>query len=306
MKKMVILAAALMMIFPACVRAEDMMSSVTVQGTGSVTVTPDLGTIAFAVTEEGPEAEDVQKAITEKANTVSTALSEAGLPEDHFQTAGIRLYADYDYSSEVEILVGYRGQISMSVEEISVDEVGKYLQILSENGVNQIDGITVFYSGYEDAYREALEKAMLQARKAASIGEVPIGCVIVKDGKIFVRAHNLKLTKSNALMHAEIIAIDKACRKLGDWRLNDMDMYVTLEPCTMCSGAIVQSRIRKVYFGAYEPKSGAVCSCNDIFNVEHGHNHKVEFEGGVMEQECSELMLKFFKEMRERNKEKNS
>lgn len=167
MKKMVILAAALMMIFPACVRAEDMMSSVTVQGTGSVTVTPDLGTIAFAVTEEGPEAEDVQKAITEKANTVSTALSEAGLPEDHFQTAGIRLYADYDYSSEVEILVGYRGQISMSVEEISVDEVGKYLQILSENGVNQIDGITVFYSGYEDAYREALEKAMLQARGKA-------------------------------------------------------------------------------------------------------------------------------------------
>ena len=100
---------------------------------------------------------------------------------------------------------------------------------------------------------------------------------------------------------AEVIAIDKACKKLGDWRLENMDMYVTLEPCTMCSGAIIQSRIRKVYFGAYEPKSGAVVSCNDIFEVSHGHNHKVEFEGGILEEECSVMMKEFFREMRERN-----
>jgi len=164
------------------------------------------------------------------------------------------------------------------------------------------EDLQVIITAMEDQHIKFMKAALKEAQKAYDKKECPIGCVIVKDGKVFVRAHNMKLTKSNALMHAEVIAIDKACKKLGDWRLNDMDMYVTLEPCTMCSGAIVQSRIRKVYFGAYEPKSGAVCSCNDIFNVEHGHNHKVEFEGGVMEEECSELMLKFFKEMRERNK----
>ena len=143
-----------------------------------------------------------------------------------------------------------------------------------------------------------MKQALKEAQKAFDKEECPIGCVIVKDGKVFVRAHNLKLTRGNSLMHAEIIAIDKACRKLGDWRLTDCDMYVTLEPCTMCSGAIIQSRIRKVYFGAYEPKSGAVCSCNDIFEVHHGHNHKVEFEGGLLEEECSSIMKRFFKGLR--------
>ena len=110
-------------------------------------------------------------------------------------------------------------------------------------------------------------EAIKEAEKAIELGECPIGCVIVKDGKVFVRAHNLRLTRGNSLAHAEVIAVDKACKKLGDWRLEDCDMYVTLEPCTMCAGALIQSRIRKVYFGAYEPKSGAVVSCNDIFNV---------------------------------------
>ena len=158
----------------------------------------------------------------------------------------------------------------------------------------------------EDLKTKFMKAALKEAQKAYEAKECPIGCVIVKDDKIFVRAHNLKLTNSNALMHAEVIAIDKACRKLGDWRLNDMDMYVTLEPCTMCSGAIIQSRIRKVFFGAYEPKSGAVCSCNDIFNTEHGHNHFVEYEGGIMEKECSDLMKKFFLEMRDRNRRDRS
>ena len=145
-----------------------------------------------------------------------------------------------------------------------------------------------------------MKEALKQAKKGFDKGECPIGCVIVKDGKVLVRAHNMKLSKCNPILHAEVVAIDKACRKIGDWRLNDCDMYVTLEPCTMCSGAIVQSRIRKVYFGAYEPKSGAVCSCNDIFNVEHGHNHKVEFEGGILEEECGALMKAFFKMLRDR------
>lgn len=144
-------------------------------------------------------------------------------------------------------------------------------------------------------------EAIREAEKAIGLGECPIGCVIVKDGNIFVRSHNLRLTRGNALAHAEVIAIDKACKKLGDFRLEGMDMYVTLEPCTMCSGAIIQSRIRKVYFGAYEPKSGAVVSCNDIFNVEHGHNHKVEFEGGILENECSQMMLDFFRAIRKRD-----
>ena len=145
-----------------------------------------------------------------------------------------------------------------------------------------------------------MKEALKQAKTGLDKGECPIGCVIVKDGKVLVRAHNMKLSKCNPILHAEVVAIDKACRKTGDWRLNDCDMYVTLEPCTMCSGAIVQSRIRKVYFGAYEPKSGAVCSCNDIFNVEHGHNHKVEFEGGILEEECGALMKAFFKMLRDR------
>ncbi len=144
-------------------------------------------------------------------------------------------------------------------------------------------------------------EAIREAEKAIELSECPIGCVIVKDGKILVRAHNLRLTRGNAIAHAEVIAIDKACRKIGDFRLNDCDMYVTLEPCTMCAGAIIQSRIRKVYFGAYEPKSGAVCSCNDIFNVEHGHNHKVEFEGGILEEQCSSMMKDFFRNIRIRD-----
>ncbi len=149
-------------------------------------------------------------------------------------------------------------------------------------------------------HEKFMREALKEARKGYDKEECPIGCVIVKDGKVFARAHNLKLTKGNALMHAEIVAIDKACRKLGDWRLTDCDMYVTLEPCTMCSGAIIQSRIRKVYFGAYEPKSGAICSCNDILEVSHGHNHFVEHEGGVLEEECSAIMKDFFKNLRKK------
>ena len=151
-----------------------------------------------------------------------------------------------------------------------------------------------------------MKAAIHEAEKARDKKECPIGCVIVKDGKILVRAHNLRLTRGNAICHAEVLAIDKACRKIGDFRLNDCDMYVTLEPCTMCAGAIIQSRIRKIYFGAYEPKSGAVCSCNDIFNVAHGHNHQVLFEGGIMEDTCASMMKEFFRNIRERDSGKTT
>ncbi len=170
MKKIAMMSLAFSLILSAPVFADEMVSSVTVQGSGRVTVTPDLGTISFAVIEEGKEAGEVQRVITEKAYAVKDALFEAGLADDHFKTAGIRLDTNYDYSSGVEKIAGYRGQIAMSVQEINVDEVGKYLEILSDNGVNQIDGITVFYSGYEDAYNEALGKAMLQAGSGVQPG----------------------------------------------------------------------------------------------------------------------------------------
>ena len=103
-------------------------------------------------------------------------------------------------------------------------------------------------------------EAIKEAEKAIDLGECPIGCVIVKDGKIFVRAHNLRLTRGNAIAHAEVIAIDKACRKLGDWRLEGCTMYVTLEPCQMCAGAIVQARIPRVVMGCMNPKAGCAGS----------------------------------------------
>lgn len=146
--------------------------------------------------------------------------------------------------------------------------------------------------------------AIKEAMKSYELGECPIGCVIVKDNKVIARAHNLRMTKNNSLYHAEVLAINKACKKLDSWRLLDCDIYVTLEPCTMCSGSIIQSRIRNLYFGAYEPKSGAICSCNDILNVNHGHNHEVKYEGGILEDLNSLILKTFFKELRESKKSK--
>ena len=154
----------------------------------------------------------------------------------------------------------------------------------------------------KDEHELFMLQAVKEAYKAYDIEECPIGAVVVKDGKVIARAHNLRISKQDAIAHAEVLAIRKACKKLNSWRLIDCDLYVTLEPCTMCSGAIVQSRIRKVYFGAYEPKSGAVVSCNDIFEVSHGHNHKVDFEGGILEEECAALMKAFFKKLRNRTR----
>ena len=139
--------------------------------------------------------------------------------------------------------------------------------------------------------------ALKEADKAEQKEEVPIGCVIVKDGKVVARAHNLKQTKRLATAHAEVLALEKACRKLKDWRLEDYEIYVTLEPCAMCAGAIASARIKKAYFGAYEPKGGGVESKFHIL-TESGLNHVTEFEGGVMEKECSDKIKAFFRTRR--------
>lgn len=148
-----------------------------------------------------------------------------------------------------------------------------------------------------------MKEAIKQAQKAASIGETPIGAVIVQDGRIIARGYNKRETKKNALLHAEIIAIDKACRKLGGWRLPRCDMYVTLEPCPMCSGAIINARIDNVYFGAYDKKSGCAGSAANLF--ESGmFNHDVSVTGGIMEKECARILSDFFKDLRKKKKER--
>lgn len=146
-----------------------------------------------------------------------------------------------------------------------------------------------------------MKYALRQARKAEKAEEVPIGCVIVKDGKIISKAYNMRQTKRLSTAHAEILAIEKACRKIKDWRLDGMDMYVTLEPCAMCAGAIANSRINKVYFGAYEQKGGGVVSKFNIL-TESGLNHVTDFEGGVLEDECSNLIKEFFRARRKPTK----
>lgn len=147
-----------------------------------------------------------------------------------------------------------------------------------------------------------MKAAMTQAKKAYALGEVPIGCVIVHEGKIIGRGYNRRNTDKNTLAHAEITAINKASRKIGDWRLEDCTLYVTLEPCQMCSGAIVQARIPEVVIGCMNPKAGCAGSIlnileNDLFN------HQVKVTRGVLEQQCSDMLTQFFKELRVRVKE---
>ncbi|GLC80864.1 tRNA adenosine(34) deaminase TadA [Lacrimispora brassicae] len=148
-----------------------------------------------------------------------------------------------------------------------------------------------------------MRAAIRQAEKAGAMGEVPIGCVIVFEDKIIARGYNRRTIDKNALSHAEINAIRKACRKVGDWRLEGCTMYVTLEPCPMCAGAIVQARIPKVVMGCMNAKAGCAGSVLDMLH-EEGFNHQVETETGVLGEECSQMMKRFFKELREKNKKK--
>lgn len=144
-----------------------------------------------------------------------------------------------------------------------------------------------------------MKKAIAQAQKAALHDEVPIGCVIVSHDKIVSRAFNQREKKQSSIAHAEILAIEKACKKLGSWRLEDCTLYVTLEPCPMCTGAIIQSRIPRVVFGAYDPKGGCMGSCTNLIEVK-GFNHYPVIEGGVLQEECASLLKAFFREKRKK------
>jgi len=144
-----------------------------------------------------------------------------------------------------------------------------------------------------------MKEALKEAKKAYKKDETPVGAVIVKDGKVIARGHNEKELKNDPTLHAEISAIRKACKKLNSWRLNDCDMYVTLEPCAMCAGAIIQARVGRLFIGTTDPKAGAVGSVVDILGVDK-FNHRVEVSYGLLMEECSKILKDFFKELRQR------
>lgn len=146
-----------------------------------------------------------------------------------------------------------------------------------------------------------MRAAIREAKKAYALDEVPIGCVIVQNDKIIARGYNRRNTDKNTLAHAEIAAIRKASKKTGDWRLEDCTMYVTLEPCQMCAGAIVQSRLGKVVIGSMNPKAGCAGSILNLLQMKE-FNHQVEMEKGVLEEECSAMLSSFFQELREKKK----
>lgn len=147
-----------------------------------------------------------------------------------------------------------------------------------------------------------MKAAIREAQKAARIDEVPIGCVIVYNDKIIARAYNKRNTNKTTLAHAEVLAIGKASKKLGDWRLEGCTMYVTLEPCQMCAGAIVQSRMDRVVVGAMNPKAGCAGSILNLLQIDQ-FNHQVELTTGIMEEECKKMMQDFFVELRRKKKE---
>lgn len=146
-----------------------------------------------------------------------------------------------------------------------------------------------------------MKAAIRQAKKAYALGEVPIGCVIVQNEKIIARGYNRRNTDKNTLSHAEIAAIRKASKKTGDWRLEDCTMYVTLEPCQMCAGAIVQSRMARVVIASMNPKAGCAGSILNLLQMD-AFNHQVEVERGILEEECSQMLSGFFRELREAKK----
>ena len=147
-----------------------------------------------------------------------------------------------------------------------------------------------------------MKQALKEAQKAYDKLEIPVGAVIVKDGKIIARAHNIKELKNDTTRHAEKIAIQKASKKLGAWRLNDCEMYVTLEPCPMCAGAIIQARIKKLYIGTMDEKTGA---CGSVLNLleDYKFNHQVEVETGLLNNECEKILKDFFKDLRKKKRE---
>ena len=155
----------------------------------------------------------------------------------------------------------------------------------------------------KDTDEKYMKEALKQAKKAYALEETPIGCVIVHEGKIISRGYNRRNTDKNPLAHAEITAIRKASKKLGDWRLEGCTLYVTLEPCQMCAGAIIQSRMARVVIGCMNPKAGCAGSVLNLLQVDR-FNHQADVTRGVLEEKCSELMKSFFRELREKKKKK--
>ena len=143
-----------------------------------------------------------------------------------------------------------------------------------------------------------MKKAIARAKAASRVGEVPIGAVIVKDGKVIATGRNMRENKKNALLHAELVAIDRACKKLGAWRLEGCTLYVTMEPCPMCAGAIINSRIERVVYGAKDHRFGAFGSALDVNNA--GLNHKPEIVGGVLGERCADILSSYFKQKRKK------
>ncbi len=155
-----------------------------------------------------------------------------------------------------------------------------------------------------DSKEKFMKEALKEAKKAYEKLEVPVGAVIVKDGKIIARGHNLKETKKDTTKHAEIIAIEKASKKLGVWRLLDCEMYVTLEPCSMCAGAMINSRIKKLYIGALDKKTGAVGSVLNLLE-DYKFNHNIEVEKGILKEDCEKILKDFFKNLRKMKNKTN-
>jgi tRNA(adenine34) deaminase len=159
---------------------------------------------------------------------------------------------------------------------------------------------------YTEAEKEYfMKEALKEAKKAKEIAEVPIGAVIVKDKKVIARGYNQRETTNRAITHAEILAIEEANQVLGNWRLEDCALFVTVEPCVMCSGAIVMSRIPYVYYGASDYKGGTAGTLMNLLE-EEAFNHQATVEAGVLKEECSQLLTSFFKELREKRKENHS
>lgn len=163
------------------------------------------------------------------------------------------------------------------------------------------EGAKVFLPEEIKRDEKYMKQAIRQARKAYELGEVPIGCVIVYEDKIIGRGYNRRTVDKNTLAHAELTAIRKACKKIDDWRLEGCTMYVTLEPCQMCSGAIVQARIPRVVVGCMNPKAGCAGSILNLLDMKE-FNHQVELTTGILGEECSEMMKQFFRELREKQK----
>lgn len=175
--------------------------------------------------------------------------------------------------------------------------MSEFGQVRNEAAIRAADCVYPFFIKETLMDVKYMEEAIKEAQIAFEIDEVPVGCVIVKDDKIIARGHNLRETTQQSIKHAEIVAIEAACEALGSWRLEDCDLYVTMEPCPMCAGAILQSRIANVIYGAKDFKGGALGSNFNMYEIK-GFNHYPDVTAGINEQECSELLKKFFKNKR--------